>query len=162
MKNSLRRIFALALVVMMIAALGMSAAAADDTTITGGTDAVYTINNFKVLTKEGKAYAPVADFVFSIAPASDEPTAGVKFVGANADGNLVIGNLLNAAHAVGVDSCYIYRAKEVFASDEGKELMKEWGLDEKYVGIGNCLLGYAAAEAAAPAPRKDDYIVYVR
>lgn len=95
------------------------------------------------------------------------PTVAIVFADSTigtylADGNLVIGNLLNAAHAVGVDSCYIYRAKEVFASDEGKELMKEWGLDEKYVGIGNCLLGYAAAEAAAPAPRKDDYIVYVR
>lgn len=95
------------------------------------------------------------------------PTVAIVFADSTigtylADGNLVIGNLLNAAHAVGVDSCYIYRAKEVFASDEGKELMMEWGLDEKYVGIGNCLLGYAAAEAAAPAPRKDDYIVYVR
>jgi len=78
------------------------------------------------------------------------------------DGNLVIGNLLNAAHAVGVDSCYIYRAKEVFASPEGKEMMKEWGIDEKYVGIGNCLLGYAAGEVPAPAPRKDDYVIYVR
>ena len=52
--------------------------------------------------------------------------------------------------------------KEVFESPEGKEMMKEWGLDEKYVGIGNCLLGYAAAEVSAPAPRKDDYVIYVR
>ena len=42
------------------------------------------------------------------------------------DGNLVIGNILNAAHAVGVDSCYIWRAQESFESEEGKELKKAW------------------------------------
>ena len=58
------------------------------------------------------------------------------------DGSLVMGNLLNAAHAVGVSSCWIHRAKEVFETDEGKQLMKEWGVDESFVGIGNCILGY--------------------
>ena len=53
------------------------------------------------------------------------------------DGSLIMGNLMNAAHALGVDSCWIHRAKEVFYSERGKELMKKWGLDEKYVGIGN-------------------------
>ncbi|MCQ2461838.1 MAG: nitroreductase [Clostridia bacterium] len=78
------------------------------------------------------------------------------------DGNLVIGNLLNAAHALGVDSCYIYRAREVFASPEGKALLKKWGIDERYEGIGNCILGYAAAEPAAPRERKTDYVTYIR
>ena len=44
------------------------------------------------------------------------------------DGNMVIANILNAAHAVGVDSCYIYRAREVFNTDEGKELLETWGV----------------------------------
>ncbi|MCD7776191.1 MAG: nitroreductase, partial [Firmicutes bacterium] len=63
------------------------------------------------------------------------------------DACLVAGNLLNAAHAVGVDSCYIYRAKEVFSSEKGLELMKEWGLDENYVGVANCILGYGSGDA---------------
>jgi nitroreductase len=68
------------------------------------------------------------------------------------DGNLVIGNLLNAATALGVASCYIGRAKQVFASEEGGALLKKWKLDEKkYVGIGHVLLGYAAE--AKPANR---------
>lgn len=55
------------------------------------------------------------------------------------DGNMVIANLLNAAHAVGIDSCYIYRAKEVFESNEGKELLEKWGVKGDYVGIGNVM-----------------------
>ncbi|MCD8379738.1 MAG: nitroreductase [Lachnospiraceae bacterium] len=77
------------------------------------------------------------------------------------DACLVAGNLLNAAHAVGVDSCYIYRAREVFASEEGLALLKEWGMDETYVGVANCILGYGAGEAPAAKPRKEDYILKV-
>lgn len=77
------------------------------------------------------------------------------------DACLVAGNLLNAAHAVGVDSCYIYRAKEVFASEEGLALLKEWGLDENYVGVANCILGYGDGPAPAAKPRKADYIKIV-
>ncbi len=74
------------------------------------------------------------------------------------DACLVAGNLLNAAHAVGVDSCYIYRAKEVFSSEEGLALLKDWGLDENYVGVANCILGYGTGEAPVAPPRKPDYI----
>ncbi len=77
------------------------------------------------------------------------------------DACLVAGNLLNAAHAVGVDSCYIYRAKEVFSSEEGLELLKSWGLDENYVGVANCILGYGEGEAPVAKPRKADYIIKV-
>ena len=44
------------------------------------------------------------------------------------DGALVMGNLMNAAHAVGVSSCWIHRAKEEFESEKGKELLKKWGI----------------------------------
>lgn len=78
------------------------------------------------------------------------------------DGNMVIGNLLNAAHAVGVDSCYIYRAREVFGSETGKELLKKWGIEGDYEGIGNVILGYGLEEGFRPAaPRKENYIVRV-
>lgn len=78
------------------------------------------------------------------------------------DGALVMGNLLNAAHAVGVDSCYIYRAKEVFETKEGKDLLNKWGIKGDYVGIGNCILGYGdEGGVASAAPRKSDYIVRV-
>lgn len=77
------------------------------------------------------------------------------------DGSLVMGNLLNGANALGVDSCWIHRAKEVFLSKEGKELLKQWGIDEKYVGIGNCILGYRKGDKPEAKPRKIDYIYRV-
>ena len=77
------------------------------------------------------------------------------------DGSLVMGNLMNAAHAVGVDSCWIHRAREVFASEEGKALLREWGLGENYIGVGNCILGYRDCEYPQAKERKADYIRFV-
>lgn len=76
------------------------------------------------------------------------------------DGSLVMGNLMNAAHSLGVDSCWIHRAREVFETAEGKALMKKWGIDEKYKGIGNCILGYTDKPVPAAKPRKGDFIIY--
>ena len=79
------------------------------------------------------------------------------------DGSLVLGNLMNAAYAVGLGSCWIHRAKEEFESEEGKALLKEWGLSEDYVGIGHCILGYPAQETLPePIPRKENYIVWTK
>ena len=75
------------------------------------------------------------------------------------DGALVIGNLMLAAHSLGVASCWIHRAREEFDSPEGKALLKKWGVDERYIGVGHCILGYAANEAPAPKPRKKDYVI---
>lgn len=77
------------------------------------------------------------------------------------DGSLVMGNLMNAAHALGLGSCWIHRAKEEFESEEGKALLKKWGIDGDYVGVGHCILGYAADEPGEPKPRKENYSVRV-
>ena len=72
------------------------------------------------------------------------------------DGSSVLAVLVNAAHAVGVGSCWIHRAREEFASEKGKEL-----LPETYEGIGHVVLGYPDMDAPEPLPRKEDYIHYV-
>ncbi len=74
------------------------------------------------------------------------------------DGSLVMGNLMNAAHALGIGSCWIHRAKEEFDSEEGKKLLKDLGIEGDYEGIGHCILGYEAAPCRPAAPRKDNYI----
>ena len=76
------------------------------------------------------------------------------------DASLVMGNLLNAAHSLGLGSCWIHRAKEVFASPEGKALLRKWGLPESLVGVGHCIIG-RAAEEREPKPRKKGRIVKV-
>ena len=56
------------------------------------------------------------------------------------DGSIVMGNLMNATiHAVGVASCWIHRAKEEFESEEGKALLRKWGIEGDYAGIGHCI-----------------------
>lgn len=94
------------------------------------------------------------------------PTVIVVFADRNRntyieDGSLVLGNLMNAAHAVGVDSCWIHRAREVFESEQGKALKRQWGIGDDYVGIGNCILGYGAGDYPQAKPRKEDQIVRV-
>ncbi|MDR0589695.1 MAG: nitroreductase family protein [Spirochaetaceae bacterium] len=76
------------------------------------------------------------------------------------NGNLIIGNLLNAAHALEIGSCYIYRAKEAFQTDEGKALLKKWNISDDYSAVGHVILGYAA-EQPKPAARKAGYIIKV-
>ena len=70
------------------------------------------------------------------------------------DGSLVMGNLMLAAHALGIGNCWIHRAKEEFESEEGKEILKSLGIEGEYVGIGHCILGYADGEPKPAAERK--------
>lgn len=76
------------------------------------------------------------------------------------DGSLVLGNMLHAAHALGLGSCWIHRARQMFDSPEGKALLAEWGLPETMKGIGNCIIGYPAAEAVEK-PRKEGRIIKI-
>ncbi|MFR9068455.1 MAG: nitroreductase family protein [Faecalibacterium prausnitzii] len=77
------------------------------------------------------------------------------------DGSLVMGNLMLAAASLGLGSCWINRAKEEFETEEGKALLRQWGIEGDWVGVGHCILGYPAADPKPAAPRKPDYIVKV-
>ena len=78
------------------------------------------------------------------------------------DGSLVMGNLLNAAHAKGLGSCWIHRAKEVFETEEGKAILAELGIEGDYVGIGNCILGYVKGDYPEAKPRKENYVYWIK
>lgn len=79
------------------------------------------------------------------------------------DGSLVMGNLMNAAASLGLGSCWIHRAKETYEREDGKALLKKWGLNGNYVGIGYCIVGYTDEAYMADGPaRKDNYVVCVK
>lgn len=78
------------------------------------------------------------------------------------DGSLVMGNLMNAAHAKGLGSCWIHRAKEVFESEEGKQILADLGIEGDYVGVGNCILGYTAGDYPEAKPRKENWVYWVK
>lgn len=78
------------------------------------------------------------------------------------DGSLVLGNMMNAAHAIGLGSCWINREREMFDTDEGRDLMRRLGLPDGLMGIGALALGYAAQPLPTPKPRKKDYYRIVK
>lgn len=78
------------------------------------------------------------------------------------DGSLVMGNLMLAAHSLGLGSCWIHRAKQEFESEEGKALLKELGIEGDYEGIGHCILGYPDGPEPQPLPRKDGRVYWVK
>lgn len=78
------------------------------------------------------------------------------------DGSLVMGNLMLAAHDLGIGSCWIHRAKEEFECPEGKEILKSLGIEGEYEGIGHCILGYADGPEPEAKPRKDSYVYYAK
>lgn len=77
------------------------------------------------------------------------------------DGSCVLENLMLAAHACGLSSVWVHREREIFDSEEGKKLLREWNLPETLRGVGSIALGYPAAEPTARPPRKDGYIVKI-
>lgn len=78
------------------------------------------------------------------------------------DGSLVMGNLMLAAHELGIGSCWIHRAKEEFETEWGKKLLKSLGIEDEYEGIGHCALGYVDGEYPEAAPRKENHVFYVK
>ena len=78
------------------------------------------------------------------------------------DGSLVMGNLMNAAHAFGISSCWIHRAKEEFESREGKKILDDLGITGDYEGIGHCILGYSDCPDPVPRERKKNYVYYIK
>jgi nitroreductase len=123
------------------------------------------IQNQEVIDKVSKLNAQVIGH--NMDPFYGAPTVVVVFADSTKvtyleDGSLAMGNMMNAAHSLGVASCWIHRAKQVFETPEGIELMKEWGVPEGYVGIANCTLGYAATPLSEGKPRKENYSIKIK
>ena len=69
---------------------------------------------------------------------------------------------MNAAHALGLGSCWINRARETFELPEGRELLMKWGVEGDWIGVGNCILGYPDGPAPEAKPRKEGYVKIVK
>ena len=78
------------------------------------------------------------------------------------DGAAVLTNLCNAAYAVGLGSCWINRPQFMFETNEGRDMLKRWGVEGAWRGVGSVALGYPAAEAPAARPRKENYCYIVK
>lgn len=78
------------------------------------------------------------------------------------DACLGLENMYLAAYDLGLGSIWIHRTRQMFETEEGKALLKEWGIDRELIGVGSCALGYPDCELPAPAPRREDTIFCIR
>ena len=77
------------------------------------------------------------------------------------DGSLVMGNLMLAAHSLGLGSIWIHRAKEEFETPEYKRFLKDLGIEGEWEGIGHCAVGFIDGEAPKPVKRREGRIYFV-
>ena len=106
--------------------------------------------NAEIMGREGDPYygAPIVILVLA------DPSVHTYIE----DGSLVLGTMMLAAHSLGLASCWIHREKEMFESEEGKDLLQKWGIDKNLVGIGSLALGYPTDKLPEVKPRKKDYV----
>lgn len=116
--------------------------------------ALLTRMNAAVMGVTSDPYYGAPTIVIVLAP-EDNPNA-------DRDGSLVLGNMMLAAHSIGLASCWINREDSMFATEEGQALIKKWGLPDGLKGVGALALGYAAAPAREPKARKDGYYRIIR
>ena len=121
---------------------------------------IVAIQNKELLDRLSKMNAEVMGVTTN--PYYDAPTYVLVFVPADApngiqDASLVLENMMLAAHAQGLGSCWIHREREMFATEAGMELMAQWGLPEGLIGIGALALGYPDGEPSPAKPRKEGY-----
>lgn len=110
--------------------------------------------NADVMGTDSNPYYDAPTYIFVFAPADGRNPVQ--------DGSCVMQNLMLAAHALGLATCWINREREMFATDEGQALMRQWGLPDGLMGIAAVAIGYADGAPDAPKPRKDGYYRIVR
>ena len=96
-----------------------------------------------------------APVIFIVLASKDCPT-GIY------DGSLVMGNMMLAAHSLGLGSIWIHRAKEEFEQDEFKALLRDLGIEGEWEGIGHCAVGYTDGDAPTAPPRKENRVYYIK
>lgn len=123
------------------------------------------IQDNEVIAKLSKLNAEVMGA--SIDPFFGAPTVIVVLSDKNVrtyveDGSLVMGNMMNAAYAVGLDSCWVHRAREVMNTEYGRKLVRDAGFGDEYEGIGNLVLGYRDGDLPDPKDRRDGRVAYIK
>lgn len=110
--------------------------------------------NARVMGVESDPFYNAPTYILVFAPAESQ--------NALQDGSCILENMMLAAHAIGLGTCWINREREMFATDEGKDLMKEMGLPDGLMGVGALATGYPAAPGHPAKPRKEGYVRIIK
>lgn len=114
------------------------------------------IPNFEARAKDDN-FSP-----FYNAPTFIIVTGNEKAIAPIHDGSLAIGNMMNAAHSLGVGTCWIHAVNFLFGTEEGKLLKGELGIPEDYIPVGSIAVGYKAIDAPAAPPRKENTVNIIK
>ena len=76
------------------------------------------------------------------------------------DGALAMGNMMLAAHALGLGSCWINRARQEFETDEGRAILASLGIEGDFEGIAHCIVGYPDGPVPKTVPRRSGRVVW--
>ena len=77
------------------------------------------------------------------------------------DGSLVMGNMMLAAHSLGLGSLWVHRAKREFELPEYIQLLKDLGIPGKWEGIAHLAVGYIDGDLPAAPARKSGRVFWV-
>ena len=77
------------------------------------------------------------------------------------DGSLMMGNMMLAAHSLGLGSIWIHRAREEFETDAGRKLLADLGIEGEWEGVGHCAVGYVDGELPPAAERRAGRVFWV-
>ena len=77
------------------------------------------------------------------------------------DGSLVMGNMMLAAHSLGLGSIWIHRAKEEFETEEWCKFLSDLSIEGEWEGIGHCAVGYMDGQLPKAAERKNGRVYWV-
>ena len=77
------------------------------------------------------------------------------------DGSLMLGNMMLAAHSLGLANIWIHRAKEEFETEKYQNLLKQHGIEGEWEGIGHLALGFAAGDLPQAHPIKEGRVFYL-
>ncbi len=110
--------------------------------------------NAAVLGRDGDPYYGAPTIILAFAEAGNNT--------AFEDACLGLGNMFNAAYALGLGSCWIHRTRQMFETPEGLALLKKWGIEKELIGVGSCILGYPDGPHPEAKARKSDFYTIVR
>ena len=121
---------------------------------------IVAVQNEELLARLAKMNAEVMGVTSN--PYYDAPTYILVVVSTEShnpicDGSCVLENMMLAANALGLGTCWIHREREMFETEEGKQLLKEWGITESVIGVGALAIGYPDGEPSPAKPRKEGY-----
>ena len=73
-------------------------------------------------------------------------------------------NMMLAADALGIGSCYIGQGWPAFADPYGQEVLKNWRIPTDHYAVMQLVLGYPRVgdRHPTPKPRKKDRVLYIR